>query len=84
MKVEVLAVGCARCRLLEVITDTALEELGWEERMERSTDVEKAKAQGARAMPVLLLNDKVVLWGKVPMVDEVKELLIAERERERG
>jgi hypothetical protein len=84
MKVEVLAVGCARCRLLEVITDTALEELGWEERMERSTDVEKAKAQGARAMPVLLLNDKVVLWGKVPMVDEVKALLLEARKAEGG
>jgi small redox-active disulfide protein 2 len=82
MKVQVLAVGCARCRLLEVITDTALEELGWEERMERITDVEVAKAQGVKAMPVLLLNDKVVLWGRVPMVEEVKTLLLEARKAE--
>ncbi|MEI6797064.1 MAG: MTH895/ArsE family thioredoxin-like protein [Methanomassiliicoccales archaeon] len=84
MKVQVLAVGCARCRLLEVITDTALEELGWEERMERITDVEVAKAQGVKAMPVLLLDDKVVLWGRVPMVEEVKTLLLAARKAEKA
>ena len=80
MKVQIIAIGCARCRMLEQVTDTALEELGWEERMERLTDVESAKAQGVQAMPVLLIDGKVVLWGRVPTVEEVKEILLVARQ----
>lgn len=72
--VKVLGSGCAKCRELEKVTREALEELGMNSNIEHVTDFVRIAAYGVMITPALVVDGKVVSYGKVLKKDEIKAL----------
>lgn len=75
MEIKVLGTGCAKCKKLEQLTRTAVNELGIEATIEKVEDIYKIMQFGVMSTPGLVVNDKVVLTGRLPKSDELKQLL---------
>lgn len=73
--VKILGGGCAKCNQLEDATKKALEELGMDSTIEHIRDYEKIAAYGVMTTPALVVDSKVVSYGKVLKKEEVIELL---------
>lgn len=74
-KVKVLGSGCAKCNQLEVATKAALEQLGMDAAIDHVTDFAQIAAYGVMTTPALVVDGKVVSYGKVLKTDEVVKIL---------
>ncbi len=73
--VKILGGGCAKCNQLEEATLKALVELGMDSTIEHVRDFEKIAAYGVMTTPALIVDGKVMSYGKVLKKDEVVEIL---------
>jgi small redox-active disulfide protein 2 len=73
--VKVLGSGCAKCNQLEEATKAALEQLGMDTTIDHVTDFSQIAAYGVMATPALVIDGKVVSYGKVLKTDEVVKIL---------
>jgi small redox-active disulfide protein 2 len=73
--VKVLGSGCAKCNALEAATKEALAELGMETAIDHVTDFSQIAAYGVMTTPALVVDGKVVSFGKVLKKDEVAVIL---------
>lgn len=78
--VKVLGTGCAKCNALEAATRAALAELGMDTTIEHVTDFMQIATYGVMATPALVIDGKVVSYGKVLKRDEAKTLIQKVRE----
>ncbi|MEA5084615.1 MAG: thioredoxin family protein [Lachnospiraceae bacterium] len=74
-EVKVLGSGCAKCNALEAATKEALIELGMDTTIEHVTDFAKIAAYGVMTTPALVVDGKVVSFGKVLKKDDVVKIL---------
>ncbi len=79
MIIKVLGSGCANCKNLERVTREALAELGLDATIEKVEDYGDIMGYGVMSTPGLVVDEKVVLSGRVPSVDQVRDLLAATR-----
>ena len=77
--VKILGSGCAKCNELEKAAQEALEELGMDMDIEHVTDFTQIAAYGVMTTPALVVNGKVVSYGKVLKTEEVVNLLLKAR-----
>ena len=73
--VKVLGSGCAKCNQLEAATKEALAELGMDTTIDHVTDFTQIAAYGVMTTPALVVDGKVVSFGKVLKKDEVVKIL---------
>ena len=73
--VKVLGTGCAKCNALEAATKAALEQLGMDTTVDHVTDFSQIAAYRVMTTPALMVDGKVVSYGKVLRTDEVVEIL---------
>ena len=73
--VKILGTGCAKCNQLEQATIEALKELGMDGNVEHVTDFAEIAAYGVMTTPGLVVDGKVVSYGKVLKKDEVIKIL---------
>lgn len=73
--VKVLGSGCAKCHALEDAAREALEELGMDSTIDHVTDFAQIAAYGVMTTPALVVDGKVVSYGKVLKKDEAKALI---------
>lgn len=73
--VKVLGSGCAKCNALETATVEALKELGMDATIDHVTDFTQIAAYGVMTTPALVVDGKVVSYGKVLKKTEVVALL---------
>lgn len=73
--IKVLGGGCAKCHALQANTEAALKELGVQIPVELVTDFSVIAAYGVMTTPALVINEKVVSYGKVLKSAEVKKKL---------
>ena len=73
--VKVLGSGCAKCNQLEVATKTALEQLGMDATIDHVTDFTQIAAYGVMTTPALVIDGKVVSYGKALKTDEIVKIL---------
>lgn len=73
--IKILGGGCAKCNQLEEATIQALSELGMATEIEHVKDFEKIAAFGVMTTPALVVDGKVVSYGKVLKKDEVIDIL---------
>ena len=74
-RVKVLGSGCAKCNALEAATKAALEQLGMDTTIEHVTDFSKIASYGVMTTPALVVDGKVVSYGKVLKTEEVVAIL---------
>ncbi|MFD1657511.1 thioredoxin family protein [Streptomyces caeni] len=77
MIIKVLGPGCANCHALERITREALDALGLDATVEKVTDYPTIVGYGIMSTPGLVVDEKVLVSGRVPAAAEVRELLAA-------
>ncbi len=75
MEIKVLGTGCPKCKKLEELTKQAISELNIEATIEKVEDIYKIMQYGVMRTPGLVVDDKVVLTGRLPKSSELKELL---------
>jgi len=75
MIVKILGSGCANCVNLERVTREAIAALGVEATVEKVTDFPTIVGYGVMSTPGLVVDEKVVLSGRVPTAAQVRELL---------
>ena len=73
--IKVLGAGCAKCHALEDATKAALAELNMDTTIDHVTDFSQIAAYGVMTTPALVVDGKVVSYGKVLNKDEVKALI---------
>lgn len=74
-KAKILGGGCAKCNALETATVQALTELGLDTTIDHIKDYAEIASYGVMTTPALVFNGKVLSYGKVLKMDEVKKLL---------
>ncbi|WP_341359571.1 thioredoxin family protein [Georgenia sp. M64] len=75
MQIKILGPGCKNCVTLERVTRDAVTELGIDAQITKVTDYADIAAYGILATPGLVVDEQVVLSGRVPTKGHVKELL---------
>ena len=75
MKIQILGTGCAKCEKLAQAADIAAKEMGLDYELEKVTDITKIMAFGVMMTPALAVDGDVKVVGKVPSVEDIKELL---------
>jgi len=73
--VKILGSGCAKCNSLEAATKEALQILGMETSIDHVTDFAKIAAYGVMSTPALVVDGKVVSYGKALNTQEVVKVL---------
>jgi len=77
MLIKVLGSGCKNCLNLEKTARQAVDDLHLEAEIEKVTDFPTIVGYGVMATPALVVDEKLVLSGRVPTVAEVRDLLAA-------
>jgi small redox-active disulfide protein 2 len=75
MKIKILGTGCPNCQNLEKNTRQALSELKIKAEIEKVTDMEKIMSYGIMSLPAIVADEKVLSYGVVLPVEEIKKLL---------
>ncbi len=73
--VKILGTGCAKCNALEAATKEALERLDMDPAIDHVTDFSQIAAYGVMTTPALVVDGKVVSYGKVLKTEEVAKIL---------
>ncbi len=73
--VKILGSGCAKCKELEKNTKEALAELGMDTATDHVTDFSQIAAYGVMTTPALVVDGKVVSYGKVLKTEEIVKIL---------
>jgi small redox-active disulfide protein 2 len=74
-RIQILGTGCPKCRKLAENAEAAARELGLACDVEKVTDIEAIMAFNVMMTPALAVDGDVKVIGKVPSVEEIKELL---------
>jgi len=75
MRIKILGTGCPNCKILEKNTKEAIEELNLKAEVEKVTDITEIMEYGIMSTPALVVDEKVVSYGKVLSSEEIKKLL---------
>lgn len=75
MKIKVLGTGCASCKTLEKSTRLAVDEMGVDAEVKKIEDIVEIMGYGVMRTPALVIDEKVVMYGKTPSVKEIIEII---------
>jgi small redox-active disulfide protein 2 len=77
MIIKVLGPGCNNCKNLERVTREAVAELGMTVTIEKVEDYSEIAGYGVMSTPALVIDERVIVSGRVPKPTEVREMLTA-------
>jgi len=75
MEIKVIGTGCASCKRLLGLVQEAVKELGMEADVKYITDMAEIMQTGIMQMPGLIVNGKVKAKGRVPSLNELKQII---------
>jgi len=75
MKIEILGVGCPKCKQLTANAEAAVKELNIAAEISKVTDIGKITEYGVMMTPALAVDGTVVSAGKVLSKDDIKKIL---------
>ena len=74
-KIEVLGPGCVRCREALRVVQHVVEAGGIDAEVVKEESIERMMALGLLAPPGLAIDGKVMMFGRIPKAEEVRQLL---------
>lgn len=75
MHIKILGTGCKNCTTLETEARAAVEQLGLDATVEKVTAYPDIAAYGIMSTPGLVVDEEVLVSGRVPKRDEIAKLL---------
>jgi len=75
MKIEILGMGCQKCKTLDQAAKDAAKELGIEAEFVKVEDIKEIMKYGVMVTPALVVDGEVKSFGKVLNKEEIKNLL---------
>lgn len=75
MRIEVLGPGCPKCASTEQNVREAVKELNLQAEVLKVTDIDVIIEKGVMYTPALVIDGKLVLQGKIPTVEQIKQLV---------
>ena len=78
MEIKILGSGCPNCKRLEKLAREAAAELGLEATFTKVQEFDQIMAYDITSTPALVIDEVVVVSGRVPRKDEIVVLLQAE------
>lgn len=79
MDIKILGPGCRNCVTLEQRTREALGELALPATITKVTDLAEIAGYGVMRTPALVVDDHVLVSGRVPTVAQLRDLLAVVR-----
>ncbi len=76
MEIKILGTGCPKCKALEKAANDAVTAAGIDATVSKVEDIMQIMQYGVMITPALVVDGKVLIKGRVPGVDEIKNLLI--------
>ena len=75
MEIKILGPGCSKCNTLDKLTHDVVEKNGIDATITKVDDIMEIMKYGIMSTPALVVDGKVVVKGRVPSADEIKQLL---------
>lgn len=75
MKVQILGTGCKKCETLYQHARQAVSDAGVDAELEKITDLSQIMAFGVMNTPALAVDGQVKTSGKIPSVDDIKQMI---------
>lgn len=73
--IKVLGTGCPTCKQLEKLVRQALEETSTDATIEKVEEIQDIIAYNVMSTPALVIDEEVRTSGRVPSLDEIKQLV---------
>ena len=71
LTIKVLGSGCANCKKLEALAHQVVDQMGVEAAILKVTEYPDIMAYNIMSTPGLVINEKVVSYGRIPSAAEV-------------
>jgi small redox-active disulfide protein 2 len=75
MEIKILGPGCPNCKMLDKVTREVVEQNGINANITKVEDIMEIMKYGVMSPPALVIDEKVVVKGRIPSADEIKQLL---------
>ncbi|MEQ1607210.1 MAG: thioredoxin family protein [Pyrinomonadaceae bacterium] len=72
--IKILGTGCVKCKQTEAVIRETLDEMGVSVNVEKIEDIQQIMAYDVMSTPAVVLDEKVMIRGKVPSKDEIKAM----------
>jgi len=73
--IEVLGPGCARCHETHRVVKHVVDEAGLDCRVQKVDSMDRMVELGVLQTPAVAFDGKIVLSGRIPKSEEIKQLL---------
>ena len=75
INLKVLGTGCAKCNMLEKLTIEVVKENNFDAEVQKVEDIVQILNYHVLTTPALVVNEKVVVSGRVPSKSEIKSYI---------
>jgi len=75
MEIKILGPGCPKCKTLEKLTREVVEKSGIDADVTKVDDIVAIMNYGVMTTPALVIDEKVVVKGRVPSAEEILKLI---------
>lgn len=76
MEIKILGTGCPKCKTLEALTRKVVKENGIDANITKVEDIMEIMKYNIMTTPALVIDEKVVVKGRIPSADEIKQFII--------
>jgi small redox-active disulfide protein 2 len=75
MEIKILGPGCAKCKTLEKLTRDVVSKNEIDATVTKVEDIMEIMKYNIMTTPALVIDGKVVIKGRIPSAEEIKQLL---------
>jgi small redox-active disulfide protein 2 len=75
MKIEILGMGCQKCKKLAELAALSVQELGVEAEIEKVQAVKEIMKYNVLSTPALVVDGQLKAAGRLPSLDEIKDFI---------
>lgn len=73
--IKILGTGCAKCKSMTAVVKDAVSEKSIDATIEKVEDMERIMEYNVMSTPALVIDDVIMIKGRVPTKEEVMTLL---------
>lgn len=73
--IKILGTGCPKCKTLEKLTTEVVNENNFDVEINKVEDIVQIMNYGVLTTPGLVMNEKVLISGRIPSKDEIKKII---------